>query len=70
MTDGGCLSNAPLRDASPILDRALSAAVEAYDRERQRLAPVAPLQDSRKAAMRPLIAAAVEAYLGVVGARA
>jgi hypothetical protein len=68
VTDGGILPNdrAGLREASPTLSRALDAAVGGYDRARQ-AAGGEPLSERQKATFRPMIAAAVEAYLGVVG---
>jgi hypothetical protein len=66
MTDGGILPNAALREASPLLNRALEAAVEGYDRVRCAEGRE-PLSESHRKALRPLLAAAVEAYFEVIG---
>lgn len=68
MSDGGILPNdrTDARDASPVLSRALDAAVEGFDRARQETG-FAALTPAQKQSMRPHVAAAVEAYHGVVG---
>jgi hypothetical protein len=64
MTDGGCLANArAIHRDSPRLEQALDAAAAAYDRYRQENWNRVPLSPTQLAAKRPLIRAAVEAYL-------